>query len=734
MGRLVRASSKRTSRVLWALLFLFILRVFGQLTVLIAAPSFLPPMDEWFSGLIPYAYLLTSQILIICLMSVMSLQVQLEKRFWGSPKRPLGEFLVSFGAVYLAVMIIRYLIRMSLYPLERWTGGAIPIFFHWVLAAFVITLGLYHLRRTPTRNFSRFAWSWRISAWSLTCLGIISWTSFQLAPTFLALAVDARAAQYAVRVERSVSLMSRDGTKLVADIFHPQRIAKTPTILVRIPYSKVLLNTLFSNVVGRYWAERGYTAVIQGTRGRYESSGCYEPLIHEEADGRDTLNWLANQPWFNGKVGMWGGSYFGYTQLVIADARDPKISAFIIQLSSADFSEMFYSGGAFALESALQWGLGSYGKIDRSLDPNTIAAAASSIPLLSADEKGVGAQVGFIRDWMREKPGADYWRRIDATSKIAEIQGPVMSMAGWFDPFLSAQLRDFKRIRETSEPSLVRQSKLIVGPWAHARAVQLPDGYLPRHYRIESLAPTLEWFDHHLQEKAPKTESAPVRLFVMGRNEWRDETEWPLTRAVAARLFLNQLKAGRIGELTKTAKVGTDSDRYTYDPAHPFPTVGGAMIGPNAGTFAQPAHVDRSDVLTYETELLAEDIEVTGEPTVNLTVSTSAPNTDFVARVLDVKPDGAAYNITDGVLRRSFAPHEKTRIQIALWPTSYLFKRGHRIRLEVTSSNFPHYDRNLNISETRPDSTESQTAEQQVFYGNSAESYLFLPVIPESKQ
>lgn len=721
----MRSILRSPAPLLWVLLTLFIFRVLGQIIVLFFAPSFLPSMEEWFSGLVPYPYLLTSQILIIALMIKMTRDVQARRNFWGTPEHWLGEALVSFGIVYLSVMIIRYSIRMTLYPLERWTGGSIPIVFHWVLASFVLIIGMFHLRNSSKAKLSQAGIASRIGAWLVVVVGVVTWTTFQLAPTALAKILHARDAQYAVRIERSVSFTTTDGTTLAADVFHPQRAQKAPIILVRIPYSKVFMNSLFGNVVGRFWAERGYTVVLQGTRGRYESSGKYEPLIHEESDGKETLAWMKQQPWFSDKIGMWGGSYFGYTQYVLADTNDPEISAFIVQLASADFSKMFYTDGAFALESALQWALGSYGRVDSYPTNEKLETAANTIPLLLADEKAEGVQIGFLRDWMKESTGSPYWEKLNATPKLPQIKGPVLFMAGWFDPFLSAQIDDYQMVSTIAQPDVAEKSKLIIGPWAHARSVTLPDGFVPRHYRLESLQPSLDWFDEHLLESKPEKDSPRVRIFVMGQNRWRDENEWPLRHTVYTSYFLEKLGSNRIGALSSRTNEPLGSDSYVYDPMHPLPSLGGAMIGPNAGTFRQQDTSKRSDVLTYETGILSNSLEVTGHPKLVLSVGTTAPNTDFSARLMDVFPNGSIFNMTEGIIRRGFGK-DRTDIEIQLWPTSYVFKEGHKIRLEISSSNFPRFNRNFNAEMQNSLATASSKANQTIFYGKSK---LILPII-----
>ena len=345
----------RTAWALWLLSALFCMRVFGQIIVELWHVSFLPPSEEWFSGLLPYRQLLICQFLIIGLMAKINLDFTRQSGWSYRPRRFVGQSLLAFGSIYLVAMAIRYAIRMSLYPHERWTGGSIPVFFHWGLAAYLLVLGIHHWRqgRHESRNIPRTRrriWLARCAWFAggllvVACLGL--WVTYLLGPFLLARRLDLRPAEFAVRIERSVPLTTRDGIQLVGDIYHPRRArTATPTILVRIPYSKTLVNRLFATIIGRMWAERGYTVVIQGTRGRYDSEGQYYPLLGERQDGVDTLEWLATQPWYDGRIGMWGCSYYGYTEWVLAQCTHPGPTALIIQESSTDFYHMFHPGGA----------------------------------------------------------------------------------------------------------------------------------------------------------------------------------------------------------------------------------------------------------------------------------------------------------------------------------------------------------------------------------------------------
>lgn len=741
---------RHQARILWLLLTLFVMRVTGQLLVALGLGAFLPPWEEWFSGAVPYPQLLGSQILIILLYSKICVDFTRGRGFFVTRRRWLATVLTAFGSVYLGVMVIRYVIRMTLYPPERWTGGSIPILFHCVLASFILVVGAYHRRSDPGDTRALRTLRVRLmqtAVWFGIAAGVSGWIAHQLAPTVLAGMLGAPAADNAVRIERGVATTMRDGVRLVSDVYHPVRAGDTATILVRIPFSRTTANALSANVVGRFWAERGYRVVIQGTRGRYNSGGRHYPLRHERNDGLDTLAWLQRQPWFDGRLGMWGGSAFGYTQWAIADrlpAPPSGRSALMVQISSTDFFGMFYPGGAFSLSSALFWAARSRGADDAPPDWNMLERGFTGFPLIEADDRAVG-HVDFFDDWVKHPSRDAYWQAIDGENRSATLQGPAMLMAGWFDPFLPGQLADFVNIRRHARADVAAATRLVVGPWAHAETVTLPGGVRNRHYRLESLASSIPWFDRHLRSRdAEYPFAAPVRLYVMGANVWRDEQDWPLARARETSWYLRSggraNSAAGDGRLTLVPPSEDETpDRFTADALNPVPTRGGAVLGYGAGVFSQHEVEARHDLLVYTTEPLAEDLEVTGPITAVLYVATSAPSADFTAKLVDVHPDGTPYNVSDGILRRTYesplpgGAAEPTRIEIALWPTSMVFREGHRIRVEIAGSNFPRFDRNLQTEGDLTTNVVPAVSEHAVYHGRQALSRIVLPVVASNR-
>lgn len=549
-----------------------------------------------------------------------------------------------------------------------------------------------------------------------------------------------RPAEYAVRVEHNVPMTTSDGVNLLADLYHPVTDQPVPTILVRLPYSKSLKTDLGLTVIGRFWASRGYHVVVQASRGRHGSGGDFYPMRDERRDGIETLQWLAQQSWYDGRLGMWGGSAFGYTQWAVADQKKPGSSALMIQIASSHTHDMFYPGGAFSLESALYWALRSRGQRDEKPSDTMLDRGVNGFPMIEADNRAAG-DIAFFNDWASHPDNDTYWKAIDGEQRANDLQAPVLLMAGWSDPFLPSQLHDFEAIRARADPRIAQESRLIIGPWSHAESMRFPDGTTGGAYRPASLAPSIPWFDHQLLGRPlDRSLAAPVRLYVIGENVWRDEQEWPLARARPTKFYLRG--AGHANTAQGDGRLTVDQpsaseppDTYVYDPRFPVPTRGGAMLSSRAGMQEQGDVERRPDVLVYTTEPLPADLEVTGPVSATLIVSTTAASTDFAVKLVDVHPDGKAYNISDGILRRGYSKSDgpdgnAQAITVELWPTSMLFRRGHRIRIEVSSSNFPRYDRNTNTG-NEPATDDAPVAAKQVVYHSLMQlSSILLPVVP----
>jgi len=555
----------------------------------------------------------------------------------------------------------------------------------------------------------------------------------------------------AVNIEFDVPATMRDGTVLRADVYRPGSGGPWPVLLTRHPYGKGE-PFFIGHIDPLGMAKRGFMVVIQDTRGRFASDGEWEPWTYEEADGYDTVRWAAALPGANGSVGMFGGSYFGNTQWMAALSKAPELKAIAPQITWSDPDDgLFARGGASELGITVPWSLTQ--GIDTVLrrhagDPAALRQALGSL-VAEIDGARSGAywelpagqhpafarhgvpELGFERS-LRE-PGWSAACRV--AGRHAEIELPSLNIGGWFDIFCQGTLDNFGAMREAGRPA-----NLIMGPWGHQGYVaQIGDvnfglaatgvlvGFRGRLTDLQ-----LGWFEQWLRpgaEQAPaEAELPPVLLFVMGTNEWRAEQEWPLARAVDTDLFLRA--DGRLAHEPPGPDEGEDT--FVYDPADPVLTTGGAILMSSefrAGPLDQARVEARPDVLVYSTDPLEEDVEVTGRVRAVLHATTDAPSTDWVVRLCDVDPDGVSRNVVDGIVRVTAPAGEQAEHVVDLWSTSHVFRAGHRVRVHVTSSNFPRWDRNLNTGEPIDSGTAARPARQVVRHDAATPSRLVLPIV-----
>jgi putative CocE/NonD family hydrolase len=543
----------------------------------------------------------------------------------------------------------------------------------------------------------------------------------------------------------------RDGVVLRANVFRPEGAGRWPVLLNRTPYGKDLpaANNVLDAVQA---ARRGYVVIVQDTRGRFNSGGDYEPFVHEAEDGLDTIRWAAALPYAEASVGTYGASYHGFTQWSTAVLQPPELKAMVPFITWAEpFNGVLSRGGALELGVSAMWNLAQ--ALDTTIrrlrsDPKALAAAIRELiteydrlgPLGYAElplaefpphtRHGLHGVPQIVREHLDQ--GATEPLRI--AGKHHQVQAAVYSVGGWYDIFLQDTIAAYCAMRDAGRPA-----KLLVGPWAHI--VQMnPVGELnfgfgaqPAFINLEMdfRALQLRWFDHWLKgAENGVMEEPPVRVFVMGANSWRYEDRWPPARA---REQVLHLREGLL--LSREAPGDEKPESFDYDPARPVPTVGGALLMTpeyRPGPWDQRGVEARPDVLTYTTEPLERDLEVTGPVRVELWAASTAPSTDFVARLCDVYPDGRSINLTDGIVRATgLAAGQPARHEIDLWSTSNLFKAGHRLRLHVTSSCFPRWDRNPNTGRPVGADAELTVARQTILHDRQHPSRLFLSVMEE---
>ncbi len=572
-------------------------------------------------------------------------------------------------------------------------------------------------------------------------------------------------------IEKNVPTPMRDGTVLRADVFRPAAPGKYPVILQRTPYNKNLTTVGFLMLDVMRVVGDGYVVVIQDSRGRYASEGTFYTFTDDILDGYDTVEWCAAQPWSDGNVGMYGASYVGATQWLAAISRPPHLKAIFPLITASDYHEGWtYQGGAFALGFNESWTM-------TFLAPDTYQRLMKTQPELGEQLgkllQGVddmcqwfryaplkdfplfGEAASYFYDWLAHPDNDDYWRQVNIEDQHSKIQVPACNVGGWYDIFLGGTIRNYLGMREQGATPEARQGqKLILGPWFHTLPLSNVSGEVNYGLSTTALAMDLDgmhirWFDRWLKGKQNGVlEEPPVRIFVMGENRWRTENEWPLARTQYTKYFFHSNgKANSLrgdGLLSQKAPGAEPADVYVADPRNPVPTRGGGLCcWPAAvpgGAFDQRLIEERPDVLVYTTPVLDRDVEVTGPITVTLYAATSAVDADFTAKLVDVHPDGYARNLTDGIIRGRYRESrskatllkagEVYEYTIDLWATSNLFKAGHRIRLEIASSNFPRFDRNPQTGETSSEASRLEPALQRVFHDEIRPSYVMLPLIP----
>ena len=467
---------------------------------------------------------------------------------------------------------------------------------------------------------------------------------------------------------------------------------------------------------------------------------------------------LQTQSWSNGSIGTFGGSYVAATQWQAALMHNPHVKAMFPYVGASDiFNSWIYNNGASALSFNVMWGAVSISaQAGQNIEKEPIdwQEVFKILPVSSIPDS-IGRNVPWYKDWVKNNIYNDYWKRWNIEEKYSEIDIPAFNMGGWYDVFLEGTLNNFIGMRSQGKSEKTRKSqKLVVGPWYHTDPATTKLGQVEfgPDAGMDMNDLMLQWFDC-LLKGTDKTllEQPPVKIFVMGKNEWRYEDEWPLKRTKYTNFYLHSKYGANSlsgdGSLDQILPDDEQPDTFEYDPADPVPTVGGnnccvpSLV--TEGPYDQRAVEMRNDVLVFTTEELKSDMEVTGPITVKLYASTLAVNTDFTAKLTDVHPGGKSINISNGILRTIYRnslekiewtePGKIYEYTIKLRPTSNVFLAGHRIRLEISSSNFPRYDRNLN-TKTINDGTEMITAIQDIYHNTQYPSFIVLPIIPAGEK
>jgi putative CocE/NonD family hydrolase len=507
----------------------------------------------------------------------------------------------------------------------------------------------------------------------------------------------------------------RDGTRLKTDVYLPAKTGRYPVVLARSPYNRALGAGLAPEFV-----KRGYAFVIQNTRGRFGSEGeniafDFDGWMGGKEDGYDTVAWILKQPWCNGKIGTWGASALGMTQILLAGSAPPVLDCMYVVVG-APYSDVVYNGGAFREALIVDWLRAS------QFSPNNLKLLAGHY----------------------EKDA--FWRERDMETRWSKANAPAVHLGGWFDIFTQGTIDDFVGMQNRGGPKARGHQYLVMGPWVHAtNRANVGDLTFPANAQSvpQNVGDQWVWYDHWLKGEKNAAEKWPaVTYYVMGDvndprapgNEWRTASAWPIPSQPTSYYFTDR-------KTITTEKPGSGAPlSYTYDPKNPVPTVGGNNLGLPPGPFDQKKVESRPDVLVFTSEPLTRPVEVTGRVRAKLWISSDAPDTDFTVKLCDVYPDGRSFNICDGILRARYRnslshaealkPGEIYPIDVDLWSTSIVFNKGHRIRAQVSSSDSRAYDVNPNTGQPFREGGPTRIAHNSVYADRLHPSRLLLPVVP----
>lgn len=534
------------------------------------------------------------------------------------------------------------------------------------------------------------------------------------------------------KVQATVGLRvpMRDGVMLAADHYAPVGVERGPVVLIRTPYGRGGPGRSLAEMYPRAFATHGYHVLNQDVRGRFDSEGKFVAFVHEADDGYDTLTWLAQQPWCDGAVGMWGASYLGYVQWAAAASGAPQLKALAPIITHSHLME--YHENGFPLDLLLRWmfqlatmddpSLSMWERLRRinsgAVQDRFLASAFMHLPMQTADVPAIGKVDPLYREMSAAGPDHPIWRQVDHRGAVAAAP-PAVFVSGWYDLFLDGLLEDY-----CVQAAAGKAPRLVIGPWHH----------MEYGYMAISFTEALHWFSGHLRGESIAPDAKSVRLYIMGANRWREFDQWP-PASQPLRLYLHGNGVAKTGRLfTAPASADTPPDMYTYDPADPTPNLGGPKLGDGAGVTDNRPLERRRDVLVFSSIPLQADAEFVGPVQLELYVRSSLETADFFGRLCVVERTGRSINICDGNFRLepgrgTIQPDGSVRIIIAMSATAYRIKAGQRVRLLIASGAHPRFARNLGAPGNQALTTMLQPAQQTVYHDAAHPSALVLPLL-----
>jgi len=503
-------------------------------------------------------------------------------------------------------------------------------------------------------------------------------------------------------------IIMSDGTALSTSLFIPKGNGKFPAVLVRTPYNKYA-----EEWMGQAFNLFRIAVVTQDVRGKYKSGGKYYPFINERKDGLETLSWIRKQPWSDGRIAGWGGSYVGYTQWAISDSLD----FMTLLLTGARLYDFVYPDSLFSLQTAGIWGFDNASEKLNGLNEDTVRRKLFTLPLLAADDSAI-KDIGYFNDWLHHEKFDSYWQQMDFRGKTG---APFLSMAGWYDLFLKTQISDFQAL----EASGNNKGRLVIGPWAHG-----PFGEPNEYGGPEKSGDPKLIFKYVRRVLKGKKENlgGPLKdtkynLFIMERNEYIGSETWPPEETTSTPFYL-----GPGGYIGTDAPAKEGKLVYEYNPGDPYPSLGGTSLGKGVGPARQNSSSERKDQLVFKMKVDKEPLILLGPVDANLWLSSTASCTDFYVLLQDEFPDGKIINIQEGGASVKLNGSDPQKTAISAWATGYQLNEGHTLRVVIASSWFPRFNRNLNNCEPISTAKTVVSATQSVFYGTGSPSAIILPV------
>jgi putative CocE/NonD family hydrolase len=536
-------------------------------------------------------------------------------------------------------------------------------------------------------------------------------------------------------------VVMRDGIHLSADVYGAKPNTRKPALLMRTPYDKH-----GPKASAEHFASAGYAVVVQDTRGAYTSEGKYVHYNNDDQDGFDTIEWIARQPWSNGKVGMWGASHPGEVQWMAAGSRPPSLLAIAPTAAASSLYHIMYQGGALRLAllaagAALRVNPPPAG----TAPPKDFSLIHEHLPLSTLDE-AIGWQMPWLQGIIAHNRLDGFWQRTEITPELGDLELAVQNIVGYYDLSCNEVIDNFQKL-----PNHGRK-QLILGPWDHGtigKEVVAGVDFGPQA-KLDIDTENLSWFDRFLKSAKDAPEFSPVRYFMMGENSWRTSTQWPPADAISTAFYLHSggeanTRTGN-GRVTDKRPEMEPADVFESDPERPVPSEPATAPEPSRGTPWRPVDrasiEDRRDVLVYTAAVQKTPLSIAGHVFADLWISVDAPDADWALKLIDVAPDGAARGLAEGILRSSgrdpvrypslLNPGRRYHLRVDLGSTAATILAGHALRIEIAGSAFPMFDRNLHTGEG-PVGYRKQVARQTVYHSREFASRFLLPVLHRAR-